>query len=114
MDSLKEFFFNWIPAQFNAFSAYLYSLMVDGISLLLIWLAVKAIEFQVWLMGLSFDVAIEILDTLNFNEYVNSLYTQLPDNVEYFLNYLMFPQSLNLIITAVVMRFVMGKLGALS
>lgn len=99
---------------FDLFGDWLYSLLAEFLSRLIIGSTIAGVKFTMWMAQLSYDTAIQIMHDLHFSDQMNLLYSQIPDDARNFLTFMEFPQMFNMLASAAVTRFVMGKLGVLT
>lgn len=99
-----------VQASFDA----MYDLLVDLVSFFLIKSTEISLDVAMAGMQFSYDVALNMIETLGFNELLSSSYASLDPSVAGMLSLLNFPQAVNMIVSASVTKFVMGKLGVMA
>lgn len=98
---------------FDAFWAFLGSipaLINDWMVKAGAWIVIWATKAKIAFIGYSWQVAREILDTLNVSSTIEHYWGQLDSQVLGVATYLKLPEALNMIINARVTRYVMDVL----
>ncbi len=101
----------WIAGFFSGESGTFREWTVDAISYFIQAGTVAAIQAQMWLMGLAWDIAKDILDDLNFMGQVTMALSNLPPMAQGIIYFFKIPDFLNTIATAGVTKYVMRFMG---
>lgn len=105
---------DWYVLQFEIIAGWVYQIVVDLVGLFILLSAYITYKSALATLKFSVDVALSIIEQLNFSSVINSYYEQLPTDVYQLLNYVGFPAATNIILSAMLLKFVMGKLGGLG
>ncbi|WP_425892661.1 DUF2523 family protein [Aeromonas veronii] len=101
----------WLGDFFNSFFNDIYQLAVQ----LGAWLAVKMVvswvEFKLFLLTFSWDVAKQILVNIHFSELVSQSFNALPADMRGMLLYLHLDKGLTILSQAFVTRFLLNMMG---
>ena len=103
MDMLIDFmngaigFFNDLPDKSDAYWERI-----------VIWLLIAYLEAKLYMLEISYEIASALLSTLGISDAINSAWSNIPVTARAVLTYLRIPESINMIVSAVVTRFIMG------
>lgn len=75
------------------------------------WAVVAMIKFKIVVLKFAWDVAKEILLSLNLSQYLTAAYGSLDSRLVQFLAFFRVPESINIFLSAHVTRFVMRFMG---
>lgn len=110
IEEITEFF----AQQMQAFGDWVYSIVVEGAALFIELSTYYSLKGLLWSIQFSSDVAQQIIADLQLNQTISQYWALLPPDVLGLLNYLAVPQGFQIILSASVTRFVMGKVGVLA
>jgi len=83
----------------------IYTLIVESFALLVEYLTLKAIEFTIWSIGFSWDVAKAIINDLGLNDSLNSAWNLLPADSVSILSFFGVPNMISIILTALITSY---------
>jgi hypothetical protein len=72
---------------------------------------IQTIEFKIWALGFSWDVAKDLLISLNISPLIASAWSSLDSKLLQFLTFFRIPDGINLLLTAWATRFVYRFIG---
>ena len=101
----------WLGEFFNSFFSDIYQLLVQFAAWLSIKLIISWVEFKLFLLTFTWDVAKEILVNLHFSELISNSFNSLPDTMRSLLLYLHIDKGLAIITQAFVTRFLLSIMG---
>ncbi|MBL0594139.1 DUF2523 family protein [Aeromonas veronii] len=101
----------WLGEFFNSFFSDIYQLLVQFGAWLSIKLVISWVEFKLFLLTFTWDVAKEILVNLHFSELISASFNSLPDTMRSLLLYLHIDKGLAIITQAFVTRFLLSIMG---
>ncbi|ELV7509732.1 DUF2523 family protein [Aeromonas veronii] len=101
----------WLGEFFNSFFSDIYQLLVQFGAWLSIKLVIAWVEFKLFLLTFTWDVAKEILVNLHFSELISASFNSLPDTMRSLLLYLHIDKGLAIITQAFVTRFLLSIMG---
>ncbi|MDQ1886697.1 DUF2523 family protein [Aeromonas salmonicida] len=101
----------WLGEVFNSFFADIYQLAVEFGAWLAIRMAVQWVEFKVFLLTFTWDVAREILVNVHFSELLSSSFNSLPPTMRGILLYIHLDKGLTILTQAFVTRFMLTVMG---
>lgn len=101
----------WLGGFFNSFFADIYQLAVEFGAWLAIRMAVQWVEFKVFLLTFTWDVAREILVNVHFSELLSSSFNSLPPTMRGILLYIHLDKGLTILTQAFVTRFILNMMG---
>ncbi|HBL02210.1 MULTISPECIES: DUF2523 family protein [Aeromonas] len=101
----------WLGEFFNSFFADIYQLAVQFGAWLAIRLAVQWVEFKLFLLTFTWDVAKEILVNVHFSELLSSSFNSLPPTMKGILLYIHLDKGLTILTQAFVTRFMLNMMG---
>lgn len=101
----------WLGDFFGSFFNDIYQLLVQFGAWLAVKLVVSWVEFKLFLLTFSWDVAKEILVNLHFSELVSTSFNALPENIRSMLLYLHMDKGLAILSQAFVTRFLLNIMG---
>ncbi len=103
MDMLIEFmngaieFFNDLPDKSDAYWERI-----------ILWLLIAYLEAKLYMLEIAYEIASALISTLGISDAINSAWSNIPVTARAVLAYLKIPESINMIISAVLTRFIMG------
>ena len=101
----------WLGEFFNSFFSDIYQLIVKFGAWLSIKLVIAWVEFKLFLLTFTWDVAKEIIVNLHFSELISASFNSLPDTMRSLLLYLHIDKGLAIITQAFVTRFLLSIMG---
>lgn len=101
----------WLSDFFGGFYYDLYNLAVDFAAWITVKMAVQWVEFKLFLLMFTWDVAKEVLLNVHFSELLSSSFNSLPPSVRGILLYLHFDKGLAILSQAFVTRFMLNMMG---
>ncbi|WP_421182277.1 DUF2523 family protein [Aeromonas enteropelogenes] len=101
----------WLGDFFSGFFNDIYNLAVQFSAWLAVRLAVQWVEFKLFMLTFTWDVAREILLNIKFSEMLSLAFDQLPGSVRGMLLYLHFDKGLAILSQAFVTRFMLNIMG---
>jgi hypothetical protein len=101
----------WLGDLFSGLFNDIYNLAVQVSAWIAVKMAIQWVEFKLFMLMFSWDVAREILINLQFSDLISSSFNKLPDSVRDILLYLHFDKGLSVITQAFVTRFMLNILG---
>ncbi|WP_323968369.1 MULTISPECIES: DUF2523 domain-containing protein [Aeromonas] len=101
----------WLGEFFNSFFSDIYQLLVQFGAWLSIKLVIAWVEFKLFLLTFTWDVAKEILVNLHFSDLISTSFNSLPDTMRSLLLYLHIDKGLAIITQAFVTRFLLSIMG---
>ena len=113
MDFISKFV-ETVGGYFQTFMDWLHTATIDVCTYYILVTVKLTYESSIYALGIAMSVASNVIQELQFNEYLNSYYNQLPDQALQLCNFLALPQAVNSILSALLLRFIMGKLSFLG
>ena len=101
----------WLGDLFSGLFNDIYNLAVQVSAWIAVKMAIQWVEFKLFMLMFSWDVAREILINLQFSDLISSSFNKLPNSVRDILLYLHFDKGLSVITQAFVTRFMLNILG---
>lgn len=101
----------WLSDFFGGFYNDLYDLAVQFAGWIVVKMAVQWVEFKLFLLSFTWDVAKEVLLNIHFSELLSSSFNSLPPSVRGILLYLHFDKGLAILSQAFVTRFMLNIMG---
>lgn len=101
----------WLGDFFGSFFNDLYLMMVQFGAWLAVKLVISWVEFKLFLLTFSWDVAKQILVNIHFSELIASSFNALPANMRGMLLYLHLDKGLAILSQAFVTRFMLNMMG---
>ncbi|MFQ2651242.1 DUF2523 family protein [Aeromonas caviae] len=101
----------WLGDMFGGLFNDIYNLAVQVTAWISVKLAIQWVEFKLFMLVFSWDVAREILINLQFSDLISTSFNNLPDSVRDILLYLHFDKGLSIITQAFVTRFLLNIFG---
>ncbi|HEH9441902.1 TPA: DUF2523 domain-containing protein [Aeromonas sobria] len=101
----------WLGEFFNSFFNDIYQLLVQFGGWLVVRLVISWVEFKLFMLTFSWDVAKQILVNIHFSELMSSAFNALPDNMRSVLLYLHIDKGLAILSQAFVTRFMLNMMG---
>lgn len=89
----------------------IYQFLTEVFGEFVIWVTVGAIKFKTFLVVFAWDVAQEILTSLNISSALQAAWGALDSNLLLMISYLHIPDAINVLISARVTRFVLDFIG---
>jgi len=121
MDFLAPFFnhildfLTYANTSINDFLDFLhngiYDFVTKAFAAFLIWSTVAYIDFMIYMIGFSWDVAQSVLSQLNVSAALNAAWSSLESSIASFVSLLNIPDAINVILSARVTRFVLNFMG---
>lgn len=101
----------WLGDLFSGLFNDIYNLAVQVTAWITVKMAIQWVEFKLFMLTFSWDVAREILINLQFSDLISQSFNNLPDTVRDILLYLHFDKGLSIITQAFVTRFLLNMFG---
>lgn len=101
----------WLGDLFGGLFNDIYNLAVQVTAWISVKLAIQWVEFKLFMLMFSWDVAREILINLQFSDLISSSFNSLPASVRDILLYLHFDKGLSVITQAFATRFILNIFG---
>ncbi|MGE6231507.1 DUF2523 family protein [Aeromonas media] len=101
----------WLGDLFSGLFNDMYNLAVQVTAWISVKLAIQWVEFKLFMLMFSWDVAREILINLQFSDLISQSFNNLPASVRDILLYLHFDKGLSVITQAFVTRFLLNMFG---
>ncbi|MNF47403.1 hypothetical protein D3C84_285960 [compost metagenome] len=101
----------WLGDLFNGLFNDIYNLAVQVTAWIAVKMAIQWVEFKLFMLMFSWDVAREILINLQFSDLISSSFNNLPESVRDILLYLHFDKGLSVMTQAFVTRFMLNIFG---
>ncbi len=101
----------WLGDLFNGLFNDIYNLAVQVTAWIVVKMAIQWVEFKLFMLMFSWDVAREILINLQFSDLISQSFNNLPASVRDILLYLHFDKGLSVITLAFVTRFLLNMFG---
>lgn len=101
----------WLGDLFSGLFNDIYNLAVQITAWISVKLAIQWVEFKLFMLMFSWDVAREILINLQFSDLISQSFNNLPASVRDILLYLHFDKGLSVITQAFVTRFLLNMFG---
>lgn len=101
----------WLSDFFGGFYSDLYNLAVEFAAWIAVKMAVQWVEFKLFLLMFTWDVAKGVLLNVHFSELLSSSFNSLPPSVRGILLYLHFDKGLAILSQAFVTRFMLNMMG---
>ncbi|MGY3931881.1 phage protein [Aeromonas encheleia] len=101
----------WLGDLFNGLFNDIYNLTVQVTAWITVKMAIQWVEFKLFMLMFSWDVAREILINLQFSDLISTSFNNLPESVRDILLYLHFDKGLSVMTQAFVTRFMLNIFG---
>ncbi|HAT1542662.1 DUF2523 domain-containing protein [Aeromonas hydrophila] len=101
----------WMGDLFNGFFSDIYQLAVQFAAWISIKLAIQWVEFKIFLLTFSWDVAKQILINLQFSDLISASFNNLPAEMKGILLYLRLDKGISIITQAFIARFLLNMFG---
>ncbi|WP_454010391.1 DUF2523 family protein [Aeromonas sp. Marseille-Q7275] len=101
----------WLGDLFSGLFNDIYELAVQVTAWISVKMAIQWVEFKLFMLMFSWDVAREILINLQFSDLISQSFNNLPDTVRDILLYLHFDKGLSIVTQAFVTRFLLNMFG---
>ena len=101
----------WLGDLFSGLFNDIYNLAVQVTAWISVKLAIQWVEFKLFMLMFSWDVAREILINLQFSDLISQSFNNLPASVRDIFLYLHFDKGLSVITQAFVTRFLLNMFG---
>lgn len=101
----------WMSDFFNGFFNDIYQLAVQFAAWITVKLAIQWVEFKIFLLTFSWDVAKQILINLQFSDLISASFNNLPSQMREIMLYLHVDKGLSILTQAFVTRFLLNMLG---
>lgn len=101
----------WLGDLFSGLFNDIYNLAVQVTAWISVKLAIQWVEFKLFMLMFSWDVAREILINLQFSDLISQSFNNLPASVRDILLFLHFDKGLSVITQAFVTRFLLNMFG---
>ena len=101
----------WLGDMFGGLFNDIYNLAVQVTAWISVKLAIQWVEFKLFMLAFSWDVAREILINLQFSDLISTSFNNLPDSVRDILLYLHFDKGLSIITQAFITHFLLNIFG---
>lgn len=101
----------WLGDMFGGLFSDFYNLAVQVTAWISVKLAIQWVEFKLFMLMFSWDVAREIMINLQFSDLISQSFNNLPASVRDILLYLHFDKGLSVITQAFVTRFLLNMFG---
>lgn len=77
---------------------------------LIIWIIITWLEMKTYMIEIAWGIAQQILTSMGLADHLQTAWGAIPHQHAQFLNYLRIPESINLVLTAYLTRFILGLL----
>ena len=101
----------WLGYLFNGLFNDIYNLTVQVTAWITVKMAIQWVEFKLFMLMCSWDVAREILINLQFSDLISTSFNNLPESVRDILLYLHFDKGLSVMTQAFVTLFMLSIFG---
>ncbi|MGY3857925.1 DUF2523 family protein [Aeromonas intestinalis] len=101
----------WLGDLFGGLFNDIYNLAVQVTAWIVVKLAIQWVEFKLFMLMFSWDVAREILINLQFSDLISQSFNNLPNDVRDILLYLHLDKGLSVITQAFVTRLLLNMMG---
>lgn len=101
----------WLGDLFSGLFNDIYNLAVQVTAWIAVKLAIQWVEFKLFMLMFSWDVAREILINLQFSDLISQSFNNLPSDVRDILLYLHLDKGLSVITQAFVTRLLLNVMG---
>lgn len=101
----------WLGDLFNGLFNDIYNLTVQVTAWITVKMAIQWVEFKLFMLMFSWDVAREILINLQFSDLISTSFNNLPESVRDILLYLHFDKGLSVMTQAFVTLFMLSIFG---
>jgi hypothetical protein len=101
----------WLGEFFNNFFSDIYQLLVQFAAWFAVKMAVSWLEFKLFMLAFSWDIAREILINIQFSEFISSAFNSLPPMMKGILLYVQLDKGLAIMTQAFVTRFLLNMMG---
>ncbi|MGL5814666.1 MAG: DUF2523 family protein [Aeromonas sp.] len=101
----------WLGDLFSGLFNDIYNLAVQVTAWIAVKLAIQWVEFKLFMLMFSWDVAREILINLQFSDLISQSFNNLPSDVRDILLYLHLDKGLSVITQAFVTRLLLNIMG---
>lgn len=101
----------WLGDLFSGLFNDIYNLAVQVTAWIAVKLAIQWVEFKLFMLMFSWDVAREILINLQFSDLISQSFNNLPNDVRDILLYLHLDKGLSVITQAFVTRLLLNIMG---
>lgn len=101
----------WLGDLFSGLFNDIYNLAVQVTAWISVKLAIQWVEFKLFMLMFSWDVAREILINLQFSDLISQSFNNLPSDVRDILLYLHLDKGLSIITQAFVTRLMLNMFG---
>jgi hypothetical protein len=89
----------------------IYDFVTATFAQFVVWVTMAQIEFKIAMIAFSWDVAQQIIAQLNLSSYLDNAFAALDSTLFDFICFFRVPEAINLIMSALVTRYVMNFLG---
>ncbi len=89
----------------------IYDFLTEWTAYFIIKATIASIDFKLFMIRFAWDTAKQILQQLNISNAINNAFSSLDSNVVMVLSFLHVPETINLILMALVTKFVLRFLG---
>lgn len=107
MDSIIEY----LQSMLEFRDSGIYQFLTEVFGEFVIWLTVGAIKFKTFMVVFAWDVAQEILNSLNISSALQAAWGALDSKLLMMVTYLKIPDAINVLISARVTRYVLDIIG---
>lgn len=101
----------WLGDLFSGLFNDIYNLAVQVTAWIAVKFAIQWVEFKLFMLTFSWDVAREILINLQFSDLISQSFNNLPSDVRDILLYLHLDKGLSIITQAFVTRLLLNIMG---
>lgn len=75
---------------------------------IIVWLLIAYLEAKLYMLEIAYEIASALITAVGISDAINSAWTNVPVTARAVLTYLKIPEAINMIISAVITRFVLG------
>lgn len=75
---------------------------------IIIWLLIAYLEAKLYLLEIAYEIASALIAGVGISDAINAAWTNVPVTARAVLTYLKIPEAINMIISAVITRFVLS------
>lgn len=75
---------------------------------IIIWLLIAYLEAKLYMLEIAYEIASALISAVGISDAINAAWTNVPVTARAVLTYLKIPEAINMIISAVITRFVLS------
>jgi hypothetical protein len=101
----------WLGFFFQDFFSEIYAMAVQFAAWIVVKFSVSWVEFKIFMLTFSWDIAKQILINIQFSELISNSFNSLPSMMKGILLYIHFDKGLAILTQAFVTRFLLNMMG---